>query len=295
MVEDYLRYLKASGYRPNTIRRAKSTLNQFKADFIKATQDNVLEFITDEKLKPVTLKGRYNILKKFYSWLETQGKILESPMMNLNPIKVPKLLPSRIMTVGETKKLMESLKLDVNNPLEYRDRVMCELAYNSSLRRSEVVGLNLKDFEPVNKLLRIRKSKTHRERLVPVGSYCCGLLEKYIADIRISSDSEALFTGRWGKRLGVHHLTLLVAKQRKKIAIRTKPCSHSFRSSSSTHLLKNKVPLRTVQGLLGHKSILSTQYYTKITGMDVFEMHRKYHPREREKRIEYPFLAINCR
>lgn len=285
--------MQANGYKENTIRNAYSVLRQFSHDFHQTTQDDILEFISQKGLKALTLQSRFNILKSFYAWLESESIILLNPMKSLNTPKLPKLLPSRIMSVGETTRLLETLELNPKKPLEFRDRVMCEVMYNCSLRRSEVVALNLNDYEPSTMSLRITKSKTGQGRIIPIGTYTRELLERYIHEIRKGSGNEALFQSRHGKRLNPHHMTILVAKLRKNAGIRTKASSHSLRKSSATHLLRNKAPLRTVQSLLGHKSILSTQYYTKVSAVNLFQMHRAHHPREKEKRLDYPHLTVD--
>ena len=292
----YLSDLKANGKAESTIRNARSRLNYFFTlahlnDITAVKFDHLVKFLNEPNKAPNTLFGRDGALRHFFNWAHEENYLLKNPMLAIERPKRKRNLPTKIMTQGETLKFLESIPLDVSHPSLYRDRVMLELMYSCSLRCSELVALNLNDYEPTTRSLRIAAGKTYRGRLVPVGKYVSELVETYLKEIRPQSKSEALFiTERNKDRLKSNTITNKVWKFRKKVNIKTKASSHSFRKSSATHMLRNGASLLNVQALLGHAAITSTQVYTKVYPKDLIKMHRAYHPRERHKNLKCPEL-----
>ena len=218
--------------------------------------------------------------------------ILTNPFDKLQYPKLEKLLPKNVMTDKETEKLLSMIPADPHNPLAYRDRTILELLYSCSLRRSEVVALDVIDFVADSRSLRVKAGKTGRGRIVPVGRYVCELMTEYIERHRTNNDKKAIFQNVYGNRLSADYITRRVREIRKKCNIRTKASSHSFRKSSATHMLKNGAPLASVQALLGHSVISSTEAYTKVYPKDLFRIHKAHHPREKQKNQVLPELQV---
>lgn len=238
---------------------------------------------------------KYTALKGFYQWLVDARRALVNPMLKIDPPKTPKKLPNKIMTVQETDKVLAQLPLDETKPYQFRDRVMLEVMYSCSLRRSEIATLQLDDFNPEIRSLRIKASasKTKMGRVVPIGPKACSLLVQYIQEIRQKGiDTDFIFLNYKGNPVSTQLISKLAKRVREAAQIKTQATSHSFRKSSATHMLRNGARLETVQALLGHVDISATQVYTKVYPVDIIKMHRAFHPREREKNLELPELRV---
>ena len=297
LIRGFRKHLTACGRARSTIKKQSRILERFFGKFPQQDrrfprEDDLLKYLGERGYKPATLGDRYTAIFNFYQWLYSTDRILKHPMRNMRYPRQPKLLPSRVMTPKETRRMLEAIEPDPDNYQGYRDRLLLELLYTCSLRRSEAVALNVADFDPTTRSLRIRAGKTRRGRIVPVGMYACRMLETYLNEVRWITDTKALLLNRWGKRLSRHHVTELVTRLRKRIGIRTKATSHSFRKSSATHMLKNGARLEAVQMLLGHTDITATERYTKIYPRDITKMHRSRHPREKHKNLRMPKLKV---
>jgi integrase/recombinase XerD len=153
----------------------------------------------------------------------------------------------------------------------------------------------LTDFDPENRRIKIKgaTSKTKVGRIVPIGQKACNLLAQYIREIRPKElESSFIFLNYRGHPISTQLISKLARRVRQTTQIRTKATSHSFRTSSATHMLRNGARLETVQALLGHVDISATQVYTKIYPQDIIKMHKAFHPREREKGLELPELYL---
>lgn len=293
---EYLRHLEASGKATETVKTNKWLLRRFlhyaPADPRQANTEQLLSFIADPNCLPSTRYLRYAILKTFFNWLSDEGRLLLNPMDRIDRPKLDRALPSRVMTERETERVLAEVKENPERRRDFRDRTIVELMYSCSLRRSELVALNLEDYNAEAGALIIRKAKNRRGRIVPVGEVAARLLQSYIAEVRLKSNDKALFLSYKRKRLGANLITNLATRLRRKSGIRTRATSHSFRKSSATHMLRRGAPLPSVQALLGHVRMTSTQLYTKIYPRDLVQMHRAHHPREKQKNYELPELRI---
>ncbi len=298
IVAKYQAYLQAMGRALLTIKTNLSVIRHFNRelngkDLRHLTEKDFLEFLSDSKKAKSTLFTRESILRSFFNWMSEDHYILKNPMLGLQRMRQPKLLPKNIMTQGETLKMLEGFSLEKDKPIQYRDRTILELLYSCSLRRSELVALNKNDYDPSTRSLRVKAGKTGKGRLVPIGKYASDLIETYLNEIRLEGSCEALFlTDKKKSRLSPTTITLKVYHLRKSVKIRTKASSHSFRKSSATHMLRNGASLLTVQALLGHSAITSTQAYTKLHPKDLIKMHGANHPREKHKNIKLAELKL---
>lgn len=297
LLNQYQSYLIACDRSSETVKTYLRVLKQFikkypvQLRFPK--QEFLISFFSQSNLSKVTLHSRFNVFVIFYRWMSEEHKVLINPMLKLNAPKLVKGLPKLVMTKGETQLLLNAVSDDRSNPFHYRDRLIMELMYSCSLRRGEVVSLNVDDYDQSTQSLRLRaeECKSRTGRIVPIGSYANELLKTYLNHVR-PAGGEAIFKNYKGDRLGSGYVTRMVTKLRKQLKIKTKATSHSLRKSSATHMLRNKAPLVSVSKLLGHKDISATQLYTKVYPVDLVKMHRAHHPREKQKNIRMPKLEV---
>ncbi|MBF0199243.1 MAG: tyrosine-type recombinase/integrase [Planctomycetes bacterium] len=279
-----------------TLKKYRRILENFKDEcsggFKNAVKEIIITFICRPELSKRTWVQHFATLKHFYNWMHDRDMILINPFDKLQYPKLEKLLPKNVMTGKETEKLLSMIPADPLNSMAYRDRTILELMYSCSLRRSEVVGLNVTDFSLDSRSLRVKAGKTGRGRISPVGRYVCELLSEYIELHRPNKENKAVFQNTYGNRLSADYITRRVRELREKSNIRTKASSHSFRKSSATHMLKNGAPLVSVQALLGHSVISSTEAYTKVYPKDLFRIHKAHHPREKQKNQVLPELCV---
>lgn len=269
-------------------------LRTFPCDIRFAKVVDLAEFISEPSLSSSTLHQRYSCFKRLYEWMIENEKVLINPVVKINSPKVVKGLPTRIMTVHETMKMLDSVPPNKNKPSQYRNRLIMELLYSCSLRRGEVSALDIDDYDPSTRSLRIRgaTTKTRGGRLLPVGKIAAEMLETYLKEVRPPNPSKALFINKFRRRLEPISITAIVKKVREETGIKTNASSHSYRKSSATHMLRNGGSLIQVSRLLGHTDISATEVYTKVYPKDIIKMHKSHHPREREKGYALPELLV---
>lgn len=216
-------------------------------------------------------------LRGFYAYLESEGMVPSNPIRFFDAPKLPKKLPE-ILTKPETTRVLE--QPDIHNPLGYRDRTMLELLYAAGLRVSELTGITLLDFDADSGILRVH-GKGSKDRVVPIHPIAQMFLTSYIqcrrADFHPLDD--IVFLNRSGKGLSRVGVWKIVKKYVEKAGIRKSISPHTFRHSFATHLLEGGADLRTVQLLLGHEDITTTEIYTHLQTEGLTNIHRKYHPR----------------
>ncbi len=226
-------------------------------------------------------------LRSFFKFLARKGWIRENPFLLVATPKREKPLP-RFVGVEEMEKI---LSLPFKGVLGERDRALLELLYSSGIRVSEAVGLNIQDVGLVEGYIKVR-GKGKKERIVPIGEKALEALEKYLPlrqklltsfrkDIYV--DEEALFLNRWGGRLTSRSVERIVDKYIRMAAVKSKVTPHTFRHSFATHLLERGADLRSVQELLGHASLSTTQVYTHLTPERIKTIYSSAHPRERRR------------
>jgi integrase/recombinase XerD len=282
--------------------RAGSTLKRYQRILIKFLMlfkslhqiepEQIINFVHQPKVSRQTQIQYFAVLKHFFEWLVLESHLLFSPMRNLSYPKAEKSLPKKVMSMGEAQRVLNTMPLHTDNHKIYRNRVIMELLYSCSLRRSEVTALELSDFDADTQSLKIKAGKTKKGRLLPVGQRVSELLATYITKFRPATNHNQIFVADKGGPVRSDWVTNLVRNCRKKSQIRTKATSHSFRKSSATHMLRNGANLPSVQALLGHEHIESTEIYTKVYPQDLFRIHRAHHPREKQKNPNLPELEV---
>lgn len=213
---------------------------------------------------PTTVTRRLSSTRSFCRYLCRQGILERNPTEGLRGPKTRRPLP-RVLGDAQMDKLLEAPAADT--PLGRRDRAMLETAYSAGLRVSELVGLNIDDLDLEEGIVRVR-GKGKRERLAPIGSYAVRALQKWMADRRPAPKpgaQKALFLNKFGTRLTARSVGRLLAKYLAIAGLDPKTSPHTLRHTFATHLLNRGADIRSVQELLGHASITTTQIYTHLT------------------------------
>lgn len=224
----------------------------------------------------VALKMFYRFLKLEERTTQTAVELLASPTL-WN--KVPQVLdPQAVNKLLEAPRAVDRFYL--------RDKAILETLYATGCRASEVVGLKLDDMHLNSGFCRCL-GKGNKQRVVPLGKIAIGILREYLEKqrtllIRTAPDSPWLFVSRAGKPLSREMLWMLVKKYVKRAGLNPKISPHALRHSFATHLLSGGADLRTVQEMLGHASISTTQRYTHVDRERLREIHRRFHPRGRK-------------
>jgi integrase/recombinase XerC len=225
---------------------------------------------------PGTVARRLASLRSFYRYQRRQGIVATDPSGGLRNPKQPKRLP-RLLRVDEVIRLLDAIATDT--PLGVRDRAMFETLYGGGLRVGELVGLNLDDLDLDEQLVRVR-GKGRRERLCPVGAMAAAWLGRWVALRAPKRAGEpAVFLNRFGTRLSARSVGRLLEEHLTGLGIDHGASPHTLRHSFATHLLDRGADLRSVQELLGHRSLTTTQVYTHVTRERLRDAYDAAHPR----------------
>ncbi|MEK9772356.1 MAG: site-specific tyrosine recombinase/integron integrase [Opitutae bacterium] len=230
-----------------------------------------------------TLANQVSALRSFFQFCQVRGWTKSNPFKNLSLPKPEKTLP-KFLTEAQAKLLMESpsqvhLHAKEADFLATRDRIILELLYGAGLRVSEVVALNHEHIDPHRMTVRV-KGKGNKERVCPIVARTAEtLIEFRKRHSRDASLSSPLFTNQAGKRLSTRWIQMLLKKCLKTADLPKDFTPHKLRHSFATHLLDNGADLRTVQELLGHSSLSTTQVYTHVSVGRLKKAHKLAHPR----------------
>jgi len=223
-------------------------------------------------------------LRSFYKFLVRRGYVGTNPVSAIKTPKQDKRLP-KCLTLEQIQTLLEAPK--ETDLLGIRDKAMLETIYSTGVRVSELVGLNFDDVDFLAGMLHIR-GKGNKERLSPIGQTAMMSIKRYLAmrqeDPRSASfDARALFVNKHGKRLSTRSVRRKLDKYLIQAGLDPSISPHTLRHSFATHMLNNGADLRSVQELLGHQSISTTQIYTHLTTSKLKESYDHAHPRASEE------------
>lgn len=250
----------------------------------------IRSFLNQQKEKGVgkrTLARRLSALRSCYKYLIKRKLAKHSPLDGIRTPKLGRPLP-KDMSQDDTEKLLESISGSAW--LDLRDRAMLELLYGAGIRVSELVGINLQDIDLERGLLRVR-GKGKKERMLPVGGCAiratAGYLLRRVEAARGRSNAPAaskrgsapLFVNRFGTRLDTRSVRRLVKKRLGAAGLPLTASPHTLRHSYATHMLDRGADLRSVQELLGHESLSTTQVYTHLTPSRLKEIYESAHPK----------------
>ena len=235
--------------------------------------------LKEEGRAPSTISRNVASIRSFFNFLVQDDLLEDNPAQLVKAPRIEKKLP-RVLTTKEVDRLLRQPRDDSQAGL--RDKAMLELLYASGIRVSELVSLNVADFSPEVGYLRCR-GKGMKERIVPIGSVAVNYVQEYLHNCRRKmlkqNDEKALFLNHHGRRLTRQGFWKILKKYARQSKISGEITPHTLRHSFATHLLENGADLRSVQEMLGHSDISTTQIYTQITRRKIREVYDKTHPR----------------
>ena len=290
LINNYLDFSEnIKGLSKNTTKSYQRDLTKF-SKFLEASSINELAGITEEmssawvadlfqnNVSARSIQRHISSAKGFFNYLKKIGLVTDSPFELINSPKSPNHLPN-ILSPEEVSQL---LNFKPKNAQEKRDLAIIELIYSSGLRVSEAVNSNINDFEDNKNFLRVL-GKGSKTRLVPVGRYAQTAINDWIIERdKLLSKDDALFINLRGSRI----TTRSVQERIKNIALKQglPPVNpHMLRHSFATHLLESSGDLRSIQELLGHSSLSTTQIYTRLDYQHLIKVYENSHPRAHKK------------
>ncbi|MBE9575026.1 MAG: site-specific tyrosine recombinase XerD [Proteobacteria bacterium] len=256
-------------------------LNQRGAAPLQITQDDLVSFVAEKRpqLSARSLARCLVSIRTFYRFCVTEGKIESNPARLLGIPKLYQHLPN-ILNRDEVEALLS--QPDPQTDLGRRDKAMLELLYATGLRVTELVGLKINNINLEAGFIRTM-GKGSKERIIPMGTKALDALKEYLQDSRPSFLQKGklpyLFLNRRGKPLTRQGFWKILKQYALKAGITRKVSPHTLRHSFATHLLEGGADLRSVQIMLGHADISTTQIYTHVARERLKEIHEKYHPR----------------
>ncbi len=226
-----------------------------------------------------TIARRLASLRSFFRYCSREKLTTSNPAKALRTPRAGRKLP-HFLTTTQTVQLVEAPPSD--EPAGLRDKAMLETMYSAGLRVAELVGLNLSDWDRDANVLRVR-GKGRKERISPVGRHASDALDDWLGVREVApnarpEDRDAIFLNRFGKRLTARSVGRMLEKYLKVTGLDTKTSPHTLRHTFATHLLDGGADLRSVQELLGHKSLTTTQIYTHVSTQRLRETYDKSHP-----------------
>ena len=231
------------------------------------------------ELSRATIQRRLSAARTFLKGLVDEGRLDVNPAVGLRQRRSARHLPG-VLSEEEIERLLAAP--DVSAPLGTRDRAILELMYSAGTRASETVGLDRAHLDLDRGVARVL-GKGRKERLVAVGRFAKDALVEYLSDPRrpapTTAAADALFLSQRGTRLTTRSLENIVAKHVLAAGIHRRATPHTLRHSFATHLLDRGADLRSVQELLGHENLVTTQIYTHVSVARLAEIYEKAHPR----------------
>jgi integrase/recombinase XerD len=280
------------GLSANTISAYRRDLQKFdefarkrKLTLESVSRDDLVDFLAGlyrQKLESRTVARQLVTLRNFFRFAQIQDLIPEDPSINLESPKIRRHLPG-YLRLEEVEKLLE--QPDSQTPMGLRDRAMLEVLYSTGLRVSELIGLDVSDLDSKVGCVRCI-GKGDKERIVPVGKKALTMVDKYLREGRPqllrnarASAGPALFVNRRGVALSRVGVWKILSAYGRRAGLRVALTPHMLRHSFATHLLERGADLRSVQLMLGHADISTTQIYTHVVEERLKQIYKAHHPR----------------
>jgi integrase/recombinase XerD len=247
----------------------------------QADKDTVMSYLFTLQLNgrsSATVSRHLAALRSFYRFLVREGMLAQDPTADLESPKLPQKLP-RVLTTEEVDLLLG--QPTTAEPAGLRDKAMLELLYATGIRVSELVSLNLDQVHIDNGFIRCF-GKGEKERIVPLGDVAARCLQEYLARGRhklMRDNNQSFFVNQHGRRLTRQGFWKIIKKYASQAGITKEVTPHTMRHSFATHLLENGADIRSVQEMLGHADISTTQIYTHLTKNKLKEIYNRTHPR----------------
>lgn len=284
-IEDFLNYLLIDKkYSNNTIMSYQNDLYKFSnylknKDIKKITEDDLKNYIKylNKDLKDKSISHNISSIKSFYKYLFINGDIKNNIMDNIVIPKIQKTLPN-VLSIEEVDKLLD---IELTDDFSYRNKAMIEIIYATGLRVSELVNLKMNDINYENDILKVM-GKGSKERMIPIGDYAINSLKEYTSEHRNrmlkNKYSDYVFINNHGDKITRQGFFKFLQKLAKEKNIKTNFSPHTLRHSFATHLLEYGADLRSIQEMLGHSNISTTQIYTHISNKMLKENYDNFHP-----------------
>lgn len=273
---EYLLYER--GFSPLTAEAYGRDIRQFilrRPDYLRLKRQDIEDYaaaLSDFASSSVARK--LAALKSFYKFLYQEDILPANPALEIALPKLPKRLP-KALTKRETRQVLSEPKILL------RDNALLELLYSAGIRVSELIGLRLIDIDLAECYLKVR-GKGGKERMVPLSAQAAGAIRQYL-DIersRLKNPEPELFLSRNGRKLTRQMIWQIVKHTAEQAGIFKDVSPHSFRHSLATHLIENGADVRTVQEILGHANIATTQIYTSVSREHLRNVYTSAHPRK---------------
>jgi integrase/recombinase XerD len=297
----YLETLKVQGYAQRTIEGHAGYLRYFFEYLERETKAQDLSELTHEDLSAyqtwlyyaksrrqedrplglVTQSERLAVMQSFFRYLFKQGLLLYDPSASLEKPKCRRPLPLGILEPPQVLALLKAP--NVKTPLGLRDRAMLELLYATGIRNTELITLRVRDVDLESGQVAVT-GKGDKERLVPLGRIARTWFVRYLEEARPhlvqGAGPDHVFVSHSGRPLDRANLAKIVRRHARKAGLPEHTGPHALRHTCATHLLRAGADIRTIQALLGHNSLTTTQIYTRVDITDLKKVHRAFHPRE---------------
>ena len=273
----------------NTLESYKNDLNKFR-NFLEKNNKSVLKadhflilsflsFLLDKGYSSKTVSRNISSLKSFFKYLISVEHIKINPMLNIDAPKSGLFLPTTL-TVEETQQILDAP--NELRPIEMRDKAMLYTLYATGMRISELISLNMHNVDLTRGSVQVI-GKGGKERLIPLTNDSIAMIKKYLSNARDKlskgKDHNNIFVSTHGKQISRHSFWHRIKAYLKKVDVKKEVHPHTLRHAFATHMLNNGADLRSVQLLLGHSDLATTQIYTHVAQAEVKNLHKKHHPR----------------
>lgn len=291
LIDHFMQFLSVEkGLAANTLESYQRDLFAY-TDFLKhqgvseigaSNRSHIVSYLVTLQKKgraTATLSRNLASIRAFYQFLVRDRHLEHDPSVHLETPKIEKRLP-KVLSLEEVETLLEGP--DLGQPSGLRDKAMLELLYATGIRVSELVQLNMGDINLEMGFLKCM-GKGSKERMIPLGKMAISVIQLYIETARLrllkAGGGTALFVNHLGKRMTRQGFWKIIKKYALQSGITADITPHTLRHSFATHLLENGADLRSVQEMLGHADISTTQIYTHVTRSRIKDVYAKTHPR----------------
>ena len=287
-IDEYINYLKIERQLSiNTIDSYKRDLEDFYKFSNKSykfiTKDDAIKYLEylNKKINPRSINRHIVSIKNYFKFLEKNNNIKYNPFEEITGLKTSKKLP-RILSEDDVNNLLD---ITLNDAYSYRNKAMLELMYSSGLRVSELLNLEVNNIDFNMNLVRVF-GKGSKERIVPIDDIATKYLDEYINRYRNTllrnKESDILFLNSRGDKLSRQGFFKILKQIAKEKGIKKELSPHTLRHSFATHLLNHGADLRSIQTMLGHENIETTQIYTHVSDNYIKENYDESHPRSKK-------------
>lgn len=291
----FLEALRVRSYSSATVKHYGRSLNVFFRFLASKSLDDVREverstvagyqiWLGGQTFTTWTQHAYLQCVRRFFEHLEKTDAIFINPCVNLKLPRLEDRLPRTILTQEEARAILNAP--NTQKKVGIRDRAILEIFYSTGIRREEMTRLSIHDVDPQHGFVRVNKGKFAKDRVVPMGQRASRWVREYLQKvrrewIRVNDEERALWLSSQGKHPPISHqmISVLIRNYAKAAGITRAVTPHVWRHTCATHLVANGANIAHVQRLLGHRSLQTTQIYTRVTIPDVKATHARAHPR----------------